>query len=359
MEKEKLFDAYKIFMGLMALMGLIMSFFGFGIPFFWTTFGILVLGSFIVVVIKQNMLSYLLKRCFEAGITLFIIATLVFLLLRLMPGGPFDAEKALPPEVMANLAAKYNLDAPLYQQFFQYMNQLVHGDLGESYKYIGRPVSTIIGDTFPVSFQLGVYALILSYLVGIPLGVIAANKHNSWLDSSSMFVAMSGVSLPSFLTGAIFIFLFCFQWKLLPPGSWEGPSFYILPVLTLGLRPAAIIARLTRSSVLDVIRSDFVRTAYAKGLSQRVILFKHVLKNSLIPVLTYSGPLIADILSGAFIIEMIFSIPGMGKHLILSVTNRDYPLVLGLALLFSVILVLCNLVVDLFYAVVDPRIQLA
>jgi len=308
--------------------------------------------------IKKHLLAFLVKRCLEAAVTIFVIVTLIFSLLRLMPGGPFDAEKALPPEVMANLAAKYKLDAPISEQYLNYLNKLIHGDLGESYKYIGRPVSQIIADTFPVSFQLGIYALILSFAIGIPLGVIAASKHNTWLDSSAMFVAMSGVTLPSFLVAALLILIFSFKLNLLPPALWEGPIYYVLPVVTLGLRPAAILARLTRASVLDVIRADFVRTAYAKGLSQRLVLFKHVLKNSLIPVLTYSGPLIADILSGAFIIEVIFAVPGMGRHLILSVTNRDYPLVLGMSLLFSVMLVLCNLIVDLLYVLVDPRIKL-
>jgi oligopeptide transport system permease protein len=362
MAKEKLFDFYKIFLGILVVVGLVMSVAGVGGVFsmvYWGVFGTLLFGGFAYTVVKLHLLPYLFKRIFEAGITLFVIVTIVFALLRLMPGGPFDTEKALPPEVMANLAAKYKLDAPLAEQYTNYLNKLVHGDLGESYKYIGRPVSTIIGDTFPISLQLGIYALILSYLIGIPLGVIAASKHNSWVDTSTMFVAMSGVTLPSFLVAAILILIFSFQLQILPPALWEGPIYYILPVITLGIRPAAIIARLTRSSVLDVIRADFVRTAYAKGLSQKMILFKHVLKNSLIPVLTYSGPLIADIISGAFIIEMIFAVPGMGRHLILSVTNRDYPLVLGMALLYSVILVVCNLLVDLCYAVVDPRIKLA
>lgn len=359
---DKILDVYKILMGVLIVTGLVISVIGLKGVFatvLWAALGILIFSGFLVLVIKQHLLPYLIKRFMEASVTLFVIVTFVFLLLRVMPGGPFDSERALPSEVMANISAKYKLDAPLSEQYLHYLGNLTRGDLGESYKYLGRPVASIIGDTFPVSLQLGVYALILSYLIGIPLGVIAASKHNTWVDTGSMFLAMGGVTLPSFLVASIFILIFSFQFQLLPPALWEGPLYYILPVVTLGIRPAAIIARLTRSSVLDVIRSDFVRTARAKGLPEKVVLFKHVLRNSLIPVLTYSGPLIADIISGAFIIEIIFAVPGMGKHLILSVTNRDYPLVLGVALLFSVLLVVSNLVVDIFYAIVDPRIKLA
>ena len=361
LDKDKVLDIYKIALGLLLATGLVMSFVGVGgvaSTILWSVVGSLLLAGLVFLVVKQHLLPYLLKRVMEAGVTLLVIVTLVFLLLRLMPGGPFDSERALPAEVMANIAAKYKLDAPITEQYTHYLSGVLRGDLGESYKYLGRPVSSIIGDTFPVSLQLGVYALILSYLIGIPLGVVAASKHNTWVDTGAMFMAMGGVTLPSFLVASLFILIFAFQLQILPPALWEGPLYYILPVVTLGIRPAAIIARLTRSSVLDVIRSDFVRTARAKGLAERVVLFKHVLRNSLIPVLTYSGPLIADIISGAFIIEIIFAVPGMGRHLIMSVTNRDYPLVLGVALLFSVILVISNLLVDIFYAIVDPRIKL-
>lgn len=362
LDKDKILDIYKILLGVLLATGLVLSIVGMSgltSTILWSVIGVLLTGGLIYLVIKQHLLPFLIKRVMEASVTLLVIVTLVFLLLRLMPGGPFDSERALPAEVMANIAAKYKLDAPITEQYTHYLSGLLKGDLGESYKYLGRPVSSIIGDTFPVSLQLGVYALILSYLIGIPLGVVAASRHNTWVDTGAMFMAMGGVTLPSFLVASLFILIFAFQLQILPPALWEGPLYYILPVVTLGIRPAAIIARLTRSSVLDVIRSDFVRTARAKGLAERVVLFKHVLRNSLIPVLTYSGPLIADIISGAFIIEIIFAVPGMGRHLIMSVTNRDYPLVLGVALLFSVILVISNLLVDIFYAIVDPRIKLS
>jgi oligopeptide transport system permease protein len=319
--------------------------------------GIISFLGAVYVVISQQMLVYVTKRILEAGVTLFLIATLTFVMLRFLPGGPFDSEKALPPEIKANIDAKYGLDKPLLIQYENYMLGLLKGDFGQSYKFIGRTVSDIISDAYPVSFQLGIFALILSFIVGIPLGVIAAAKHNTWIDSAAMITAMSGVAVPSFLTAPILILIFSIWNDWLPPAMWDGPEYYILPVIVLGIRPAAYIARLTRSSVLEVIRADFVRTARAKGLGEFKILFKHVLRNSLIPVLTYAGPLIAGILSGTFIVEVIFNIPGMGRHFVMSVTNRDYPLVMALTLLFGMTYVLANLVVDILYGIVDPRIR--
>ncbi len=339
---------------------LILSFFNYEIPLaLWVLDAVLVIGSFAWYTVTQNLVSYVLKRVAEAFFVLFVIATITFALLRVMPGGPFDQEKSLPPEVKANIEAKYNLNAPLLEQYTQYILGILRGDLGESYKYLGRNVTDIIVESLPASFQLGIYALILSFLIGIPLGVFAASKHNTLWDNSAMFLAVSGVSLPSFLVAPILIIIFCFWLDWLPPAFWNGPEYYILPVVILGIRPAAVIARLTRASVLEVIRSDYVRTAKAKGLPHQTVMYRHVLKNSLIPVLTFSGPLAAGILSGSFIMELIFAIPGMGKHLIQSVSNRDYPLILGLTLLFSAMLVFANLIVDLLYSYFDPRIKLS
>ncbi|MFK8137088.1 MAG: ABC transporter permease [Bdellovibrionales bacterium] len=322
----------------------------------YAVFTSLVVG-FAAIVYFQNLVSYVGKRLGGTVFVLFVIATTTFLMLRFLPGGPFDTDKALPPEVMANIEAKYNLDKPLLEQYGIYMGRLIQGDFGESYKYVGRGVTDIIVESLPNSLQLGFYSLLLSFLVGIPLGVLAASKHNTIWDTSAMFVAISGVALPSFLVGPILVLIFSYYMNWFPPALWEGPSYYVLPVLTLGLRPAAIIARLTRSSVLDTIGEDFIRTAMAKGLAYKIVLFKHVLRNSLIPVVTMSGPLVANILSGSFIIEMIFAVPGLGKHFVQSVTNRDYPLVLGVTLLYAALLVVANLLVDLLYVVIDPRIQ--
>ncbi len=335
------------------------------VPFcIWLGMSIWFLISIIYAVLHQRAVTYVSKRLVEAVVTVWIIASLTFMLLRFLPGGPFDQEKTLPPEIKANIEKKYGLNEPIMTQYFHYIANLSKGDLGESYKYIGRNVTDIIKDSFPISFQLGFYSLLIAFLIGVPVGIFAAEKHNTFWDSSAMIFAISGVALPSFVFGPLLVLFFCFGVPfqslkgLLPPALWESPIYYILPVITLGIRPAAIIARLMRSSVLEVIHSDFVRTAKAKGLTQRAVMYKHVLKNSLLPVITISGPLCAGVLSGSFVNEIIFAVPGMGKHLVQSVTNRDYPLVLGLTLVYALMLVIANLIVDLLYVVVDPRIQL-
>lgn len=308
-------------------------------------------------VIENSLGHFVLKRLLEAALTLFVISSLTFLLLRTIPGGPFDEEKALPPEIKANIEAKYGLNDPLWRQYTRYIGGLMQGDLGSSYKYIGRPITEIISDALPVSIQLGVYALLVAYLLGLPLGLIAGSRHGTWIDSAAMIFAISGVSLPSFLVAPLFVMLFAFTLGWFEPALWRGPEYYVLPMVVLGLRPAAVIARLTRASVLEVIQSDFVRTAKAKGLTNREILFKHVFRNSLIPVLSLTGPMVAGILTGSFVIELIFAIPGLAKHMIQSVTNRDYPLILGATLLFSFMLVIANLITDLLIAMIDPRVK--
>jgi oligopeptide transport system permease protein len=309
--------------------------------------------------VDQGMTTYVLKRLGEALVTIWFIASATFLLLRVVPGGPFDQEKALLPEIKAAIERKYKLDAPIMEQYLNYLGNLAQGDLGQSYKYLGRNITEIIGESLPASVQLGVYSLLLAYMIGIPFGVLAARYHNRWPDHLMMALAISGVSLPSFLVAPILILLFCFGLGWFEPALWQGTAYYVLPTLVLGTRSAAVIARLVRASVLEVIRSDYIRTGRAKGLSERTLLFKHVLRNSLIPVLTFSGPLVAGIITGSFVVEQIFAVPGIGKHMVLSVSNRDYPLILGTTLVFSVILVICNLIVDLLYAYVDPRIKLS
>jgi oligopeptide transport system permease protein len=327
-------------------------------------------------IIQQNLMSFFLKRLASSFFIVFIIASVTFLMLRMLPGGPFDDEKALPPHIKLNIEKKYGLDQPLHIQYSNHMLGLLQGNLGYSYKYEGREVYDIIKGALPVSFKLGFYALLIAFLMGVPLGLIAAARYGTSVDSVAMIIAISGISLPSFLMAPILIYIFSFGWplnyvspnlhqwlmdsdSLLPAALWHTPAHYILPVVTLGIRPAAFIARLTRSSVLDVIQSDFVRTARAKGLSENVVLYHHVLRNSLIPVLTYAGPLVAGILSGSFVVEIIFAIPGIAKYFVQGVFNRDYPLVMALTLLFSVMLILANLFVDILYKVVDPRIEVS
>jgi len=339
---------------------LLLSFFNYEIPLWlWGIDLLALLFLFFYYTIKKNLTGYVVKRVLGAFLTLFVIATITFILLRTLPGGPFDQEKTLPPEIKANIEAKYHLDKSLFYQYGRYLSGLVKGDMGESYKYIGRNISSIIGETLPTSIQLGVYALILAYLIGVPFGVLAAARHNTWVDRVLMIGAISGVSLPSFLVAPILILFFCFYLNWFEAALWEGPSYYILPIVVLGTRPVSVIARLTRSSVLEAIHTDYARTAKAKGVRYWTILHKHILKNSFLPVLTLSGPLVATILTGSFIVEHIFAIPGMAKHLVNSVTNRDYPLILGVTLIYSIVLIFSNLVVDLLYSHFDPRIQLS
>ena len=333
-------------------------------PHFWEAFTGWVVLSCSYAVIAGGQLKYVTGRLLEAAFVIWVVASLTFVMLRYLPGGPFDRERALDPKVKAIMEAHYGLNQPVLVQYARYINGVAHGDLGESYKYIGRPVSAIIRETLPISFQLGFYSVLLAFLIGVPLGVAAASRHNSLTDNSLMILSISGVALPSFIVGPVLVMIFSFGLPFtfmrgwLPPALWEAPIYYILPVITLGIRPAAIIARMTRSSMLEVLSADFVRTARAKGVSHTMLLYKHVLRNSLLPVLTIAGPLIAGILSGSFVVEVIFAIPGLGKHLVQSVTNRDYPLILGLTLIFSAMLVGANLIVDLLYSVVDPRIRL-
>lgn len=338
----------------------LLSFFNYEIPTFlmWLLVGLGGSGL-IAYTVAEGITLYVVRRLFEAVFAVWVIATFTFVLLRVLPGGPFDSEKALPAEVLANLEKKYKLNEPLLKQYGDYMIGLVQGDLGQSYKYVGRDISTIIGESLPNSIQLGIYALLISYLIGIPMGVFAGWKPGSRLDFACMTFAISGIALPSFLMAPIFILVFAKQLGWFEPALWDGPTYYVLPMVILGIRPAAVIARLTRASVLEVIHSDYIRTAKAKGLNAKTILFKHVLRNSLIPVLSLSGPLAAAILTGSFVIEQIFAIPGVAKHLVLSVTNRDYPLILGTTLVFSIVLVIANLITDLLTAIVDPRVKIS
>lgn len=306
------------------------------------------------------MIPFVIKRLLISIPVLFILVVLTFCFMRLVPGGPFDRDKVLPPEIKANIEAKYHLDRPVHVQFGYYVKNLLQGDLGPSYKYLGRSVTDIIKDSLPVSVELGLYALLLAFSLGIPIGIFAAYKHNTWLDTSAMFLAISGITLPSFLVAALLIYYFAIQLGWFPAGLWDQSWEYkILPAIALGIRPVAIIARLMRASMLDVIKADYVRTARAKGLNEFTVITKHVVKNSLIPVVTISGPLTAGIITGSFIIEHVFAIPGIAKHFILAVGNRDYTLIMGVTLIYAVLLIVANIIVDVLYAVIDPRIKLA
>lgn len=305
------------------------------------------------------MLLFLAKRLFWAIPTMLALMTLTFFVMKAVPGGPFDDEKALPPEVKANIDAKFHFDEPVWKQYGRYLGDLVRGDFGPSYRFIGgRNVNEIIAETLPVSFELGFYALFVAVAIGVPLGAVAAYKRNTWLDFSAMFVAVAGISLPNFLLATILILVFSVHLNWLPPALWEGWEGRVLPTITLAVRPMALIARLTRASMLETLNTDYVRTAEAKGLSAATVIFKHALKNALLPVVTLLGPLAAAIVTGSFVVEVIFAIPGMGKHFVSAVTDRDYTLIMGLTIVYGLIVVAANILVDLMYAWIDPRIRM-
>jgi ABC-type dipeptide/oligopeptide/nickel transport system permease component len=290
---------------------------------------------------------------------LLALTATVFFLMQAIPGGPFDymGDKSIPASVRENLLKKYHLDEPVSKQYLRFLWDLGHGDLGPSFRYRGRSVNDIIKDTLPVSAQLGALALCLALFIGIPAGIFAALRQNSWIDYSSTFVAVIGVSIPNMVLGPLLIWVFAVWLGVLPAALWGTPARMILPTITLGTALSARIARMTRASLLQVIREDYIRTARAKGLKERLVVVRHALKNSLIPVITVLGPLFAAILTGTFVVEQIFGIPGMGKHFIQSVGNRDYPVIMGVTLLYAIALVIANLLVDITYAWLDPRIR--
>lgn len=303
------------------------------------------------------MISLIFRRILLAIPVLWIVASITFLLVRIVPGGPFETEKSLPPEIVANLKAKYHLDRPVPEQYLLYMGRLAQGDLGLSYKYIGRTVNDILADAFPVSLELGTAGLLLAILVGVPLGTIAAVRRGSAVDFSAMFMSTAGISVPSFVVGACLIFVFGIWLQILPVALWESWRHMILPAITLALSPAAYLARLTRSSVLEILEKDWVRTARSKGLSGSSTVIKHVVRNALIPVVTVLGPLTAILITGSFVVEYMYAIPGMGRFFITAVGNRDYDLIMGTTLIFGVLLIIANTIVDIVYLVLDPRMQ--
>jgi oligopeptide transport system permease protein len=303
------------------------------------------------------MMTFLIKRFIYAIPVLWIVSTFTFFVLYWVPGGPFDSEKKLPPEILANLSEKYHLNLPIPVQYYEYMKGLLQGDLGPSYKYIGRSVNDIIADTFPVSVKLGILSFGVAISLGLFFGILSAMNKKSWIDRLSMTGSSAGISLPTFVLGSFLIFIFSILFHLLPPALWEGWSYTILPSLTLGLGPASYISRLVRSTLLENFSKDFVRTARASGLPETKIVLKYLLRNSISPVITISGPLMAGLLTGSFIVEYLFSIPGMGRYFVTAVTNRDYPLIMGITLVYAATIVAANMMVDLISAWIDPRIK--
>ncbi len=307
------------------------------------------------------MKRYLLKSFLGMILTLFITITLTFFIVRAAPGGPFDRERVLPPAVQANIEAKYHLNDPLIKQYIDYMTDIIFRfDLGDSFTYNDHDVNYYIATSLPHSMLLGFISLTLATVMGVGVGIISALKQNRWPDYTAMSVAVIGISVPLFVIGPLLMYVLALKLKWLPTSGWingrNGWVTLIMPVITLSFPYFARIARLGRASVLEVLKSDYIRTARAKGLSSAVIVFKHVLKGSLLPVVSYLGPAFAAIMTGSVVVEQIFRVPGMGTYFVKSALNRDYTLVLGVVLVVGVMMLLFNLLVDLLYRLIDPRV---
>lgn len=303
------------------------------------------------------MTTYILKRMMMMLLTLLMIVILTFFLMHAIPGGPFTRERELPPEVEAALIEKYHLDDPLLKQLVDYIGGLLRGDLGPSYNYAGMRVNDFIEEGFPVSGRLGLVTIIFVLLSSIPLGIVAALKSGKWQDMLTMLIATIGVTIPSFVIATLMIYIFSYKLNWLPAFGLDTPKHYILPVIALGGYSLSFMARLMRSSLLEVLGQDYIRSARAKGLSEFKVIIKHALRNALIPVVTILGPTVAGLLTGSFVIEKIFALPGMGQHFVTSITNRDYTTILGITIFYATFLVVMIFVVDMFYLVIDPRIK--
>jgi oligopeptide transport system permease protein len=305
------------------------------------------------------MIRYFLSRLAGAIPTLFIIVTVTFFLMRAAPGGPFDQEQTLPPEIMANLQSAYGLDRPIWVQFGRYLDALVHGDFGPSFKYKDFTVTELIRQGFPVTLELGLIALSVALIVGIPVGIFAALHHNSAADYATMSLAVLGLAIPTFVVLPFLGLLFGVYLHWLPIAGWEPGSIrhLALPTVALALPPLAYIARLTRGSMLEVLRSHFVRTAFAKGLPLRTVILRHALRPALVPVVSFLVPAVASIMTGSLVVESIAGLPGIGRYLVQGALNRDYTLVLGMVIIYSTLLIGMGLLVDLLYAWLDPRVR--
>lgn len=319
----------------------------------------------------MELTKYILKRVVISLVTIFVIITATFFLMNAMPGKPFTGEKAIPKAVEDNLNKKYGLDKPLGERYVIYLGNLMHGDLGISMTYKNRSVVDIIKTAFPVSADLGIRSLIFGVVLGLLLGVVAALNHNKKWDNISMFIAIVGVSLPGFIIGALVQYLLGYQFsgfikdvfdtnfQLFPVARWDGFKYTILPSFALGFSSLATVARMMRTSMLDVINQDYIKTAKAKGLSQVTIVIRHTIRNAILPVLTILGPLAAAVLTGTFVIEKIFAIPGLGKYFVQSVSSYDYTMTMGLTLFYAFFIVFINLIIDILYGIIDPRIRLS
>jgi len=291
-------------------------------------------------------------------VSMFVLASLTFGLMKVIPGDPFMSEKAVPPEVKAKLFAQYGLDKPILEQYGIYLNNILHGNLGVSMKLQNQEVTKVISDSFKYSLRLGLVSIVVSVIVGVSLGMLAALKHRKLLDNVAMVVAVIGISVPSFVLASFMQYAFGVKLMWLPVAGLDGPLTYIMPVLALSALSIAFIARLTRSSMLEVLSADYIKTARAKGLTAGTILRRHVLRNGILPVVTYIGPLAANVITGSVVIESIFGISGLGKVFVQVITNRDYPMIMGITLFYGIILMVARFATDISYGFIDPRIKL-
>ena len=304
------------------------------------------------------MTRYLLRRVGAMVLALFFIVSLTFMMMKAVPGGPFAREKKLPAAIIKNLETKYHLDDPILVQYEDYLLRTARLDFGPSFKYQNRSVNEIIWDGFPVSAQLGFLSVLIALFFGLFLGIISALRQNRFQDHLAMIIATIGFSIPSFVTGFGLMYLFAFKLRLFPAAMWGSWRHMVLPAVALALLPLAAIARLMRSSLIEVLQQDYIRTAKSKGLRERTVILRHGLRNAIMPVLTYLGPLIAGVFTGSFIVEYIFNIPGLGRYFVVSIQNRDYTVIMGTTVFYSIFLMLMNLAVDVLYALVDPRVKL-
>lgn len=304
------------------------------------------------------MIRYLGKRIIYMIVALYLIVTATFFLMHAIPGGPFTSEKAVPPEILKALNAYYNLDKPMWEQYIDYLKRVVTWDLGPSFKEKHSTVNQIIERGFPVSLHLGIQSILMAVFGGITLGVIAALRHTKWQDYTAMIIAVLGISVPNFILASFYQYIFAIKLKWLPIAQWDTFAHTILPSLALSALPMAVVARLTRSNMIEVMSQDYIKTARAKGLGTLATTFRHAVRNALLPVITYLGPVTAGIVTGTFVVERIFAVPGLGRAFVMSITNRDYTVIMGTTIFYAIILTVLILLVDLAYTLIDPRIKL-
>jgi len=304
------------------------------------------------------MLRYIFKRLVAGIVVLWLVATFTFFLAHAIPGGPFTQDKELPVAVMKNVLARYHLNDPLSIQYRDYMLHLLQWDFGPSYRYTSESVNDIINRSFPVSATIGGMALIIAVVLGIPAGILSALKQNRWQDNLMMGITTILISVPSFIIATLLMYFLAFKLRLLPPAMWGTPKQAIMPILALACFPLAFIARLVRSSMLEVLSQDYIRTARAKGNPNYVVVYKHAIRNAILPVVTIMGPMTASVLTGSLVIEKIFALPGLGRHFVDSIFNRDYTVIMGVTIFYCVLVVMSTIIVDIAYVFIDPRIDL-